>query len=175
MTTPHDAPGLARFNELPAEDAARELRSCCGSTRWIDGMLAVRPFPSAAAMLDAADKVWATTSEADWHEAFRAHPRIGESKAQAGQSATAKGWSSQEQAGAKSADEATKQALAEINRAYEQRFGFIYIVCATGKTADEMLAIAKSRLNNAPDAELRIAAAEQHKITRLRLEKLLAS
>lgn len=167
--------GLSRFNSLPVADAERELRACCGSTRWIEGMLARRPFASGEALLEAADAVWAEAGPDDWHEAFRAHPKIGESKAQAGQSATAKSWSSQEQSGAKSASDETKQALAEINREYESRFGFIYIVCATGKSADEMLAIAKRRIGNAPDDELRIAAAEQHKITRLRLEKLLAS
>ncbi len=165
--------GLNRFNALERDEAERALRACCGSSTWIAGMLAQRPFASPSAVLEAADAVWATAGADDWHEAFRAHPRIGESKAAAGQSATAKNWSSQEQAGTSGATDAARAELAEINRAYEAKFGFIYIVCATGKTLDEMLALARARMNNMPDAELKNAAAEQHKITRLRLEKLL--
>jgi allantoicase len=165
--------GLRRLDTLLPSAAEAELRACCASTRWVRAMLARRPFHSVSALFAAADEAWSSTGPDDWHEAFRAHPRIGESRAQAAQSATAQGWSSQEQSGTRNATEATRAALVEINRAYEARFGFIYIVCATGKSADELLAIARARLDNDPESELRTAAAEQHKITRLRLEKLL--
>ena len=111
--------------------------------------------------------------EDDLQEAFRGHPRIGESKAAAGQTEAEKRWSSQEQRGAASAGDEARRALAEVNRAYEARFGHIYLVCATGKSAEELLAIAKARLTNDPATERRVAASEQMKITRLRLEKLL--
>jgi len=165
--------GVQRLNTLTPARAEAELRKCCGSSRWVRGMLARRPFASTGDVSSVAENVWGETGPDDWHEAFRAHPRIGESKAQAGQSDTEKRWSSQEQSGASSAAEETRRALAEVNRAYEARFGFIYIVCASGKSADELLDIARKRLGNEPDDELRVAAGEQEKITRLRLEKLL--
>ena len=119
--------------------------------------------------MEAADRAWSTTGPDDWHEAFAHHPRIGEKKSAAEQNAQASEWSSEEQAGAAGAS----AELAQMNRAYEDRFGHIYIVCASGRTADELLAIARKRMNNDPETELRVAAAEQHMITRLRLEKLL--
>ncbi|HEX2190424.1 MAG TPA: 2-oxo-4-hydroxy-4-carboxy-5-ureidoimidazoline decarboxylase, partial [Longimicrobiaceae bacterium] len=132
------------------------------------------PFRDPAALLERADAVWRELGEADWREAFRAHPRIGETRAEAGQTGRERAWSAGEQAGMRSAAEAVQQALAAGNRAYEERFGFIYVVCATGKTAEEMLALLERRLANDPRTELRAAAEEQRKITRLRLEKLLA-
>ncbi len=165
--------GLRRFDTL-LPDAAREaLRACCGSTAWIDGMLARRPFGSTAALREAADDVWTGTTEDDWLESFRAHPRIGERHAAAAQGTVAKGWSAGEQAAVSAASDDARTALAEVNRAYEERFGVIYIVCASGRGPDELLAVARGRLGNDRDAELRVAAAEQHRITRLRLEKLL--
>ena len=128
-------------------------------------MLARRPFRSHATALDAADEIWASLDGDDWREAFARHPRIGE---QTTDSVAAK-----EQSGVSGAADDVRQALAKANRDYEQRFGYIYIVCATGKSAEEMLAIAKSRLENDPDTELSVAAEEQRKITRLRLQKLL--
>ncbi|HLL46695.1 MAG TPA: 2-oxo-4-hydroxy-4-carboxy-5-ureidoimidazoline decarboxylase, partial [Longimicrobiaceae bacterium] len=156
-------------------DAERELLACCGSRRWAGRVAAARPFPDAAALLDRADAVWGELDEADWREAFRAHPRIGEREAEAGQTWRERAWSAGEQAGMDTAAEATRRALAEGNRAYEERFGFIYIVCATGRTADELLALLRERLANDPAAEIRAAAEEQRRITRLRLEKLLAA
>jgi OHCU decarboxylase len=163
---------LEGLDALPAADAGAELLACCGSRRWAREMAPRRPFADVAALLAAADEVWWALGPDDWHEAFRAHPRIGERKAAPAQGARAAGWSAQEQAGAAGDDAAA--ALAEGNRAYEERFGHIYIVCATGKTADEMLAILRARLANDAATELRAAAAEQAKITKLRLEKLLA-
>jgi OHCU decarboxylase len=124
----------------------------------------------------AADEVWQNLSESDWLEAFDAHPRIGgRERAARAQHAQAEGWSEQEQASARDAGQATLDELAAANRAYEEKFGHIFIVCATGKTAGEMLALLHTRLPNDAGAELRIAAAEQSKITRLRLEKLLTT
>lgn len=164
---------LDRLNALAPDDAERELLTCCGSREWARRMAAERPFATADALLDRAESVWWALGEDDWLEAFRSHPRIGEKKAEAGQTSREQTWSAGEQAGMLTAAEATQQALAAGNREYDERFGFIYIVCATGKTADEMLALLRQRLANAPADELRAAAEEQRKITRIRLEKLL--
>jgi OHCU decarboxylase len=166
---------LDRLNALPPDNAVRELLTCCGSREWARRMAAARPFADEAALLERADEVWWALEERDWLEAFRSHPRIGEKKAEAGQTSREQAWSAGEQAGMSSAAAQTQRALAEGNRAYDERFGFIYIVCATGKTADEMLALLRQRLGNDPAAELRVAAGEQSKITRIRLEKLLAA
>ena len=128
-------------------------------------MVARRPFGSREAALDAADEIWTSLAGHDWREAFAHHPRIGEQ--------TTNSVASKEQSGVSGAAGDVRQALAQANRDYEQRFGYIYIVCATGKSAEEMLAIAKDRLQNDPDTELRVAAEEQRTITRLRLQKLL--
>ena len=136
-------------------------------------MTSVRPFNGREELLTKGDQVWSSLSEDDWLEAFRAHPKIGEQKAAAAQSEQARNWSSQEQSGIEGAASATKTALAEGNQEYEERFGFIFIVCATRKSSAEMLAILNERLQNDPGTELRVAAEEQRKITQLRLEKLL--
>jgi allantoicase len=165
--------GLVRLNALLPEEAEAALRSCCGAARWAQQMAARRPFASSEQLYEAADKLWRDLKRDDWLEAFRSHTKIGGKKAAKKQSGTAARWSKQEQSAAKKAPAKTFAALAKANRAYEARFGYIFIVCATGKTAGEMLAALKQRMNNKPDAELRIAAEEQRKITRLRLEKLL--
>jgi OHCU decarboxylase len=167
--------GLDRLNALPAEDAERALRTCCGSRAWARRMADARPFRDPAELLERADSEWRALDEADWREAFRSHPRIGERKADAGQTGREQAWSAGEQAGMAAAADATRDALAEGNRAYEARFGYIYIVCATGRSADEMLALLRARLANDDATEIRIAAEEQRKITRIRLEKLLAA
>lgn len=136
-------------------------------------MTGVRPFHSIDDLLTKADTVWWSLSEEDWLEAFRAHPKIGEKKAAANQSEQAQNWSAAEQSGMSDAAVEITAALADGNREYEERFGFIYIVCATGKTPEEMLTILKARLQNDAATEVRNAAEEQGKITRLRLEKLL--
>ena len=159
--------GLA---EAPAREA---LTRCCGATRWVDGMLARRPFGDDATLLAAADAVWATMEEADVLEAFSHHPEIGADvdalRAKFGATAA---WSEREQAGAAGASEQTLLALRDGNVAYRERFGFIFIVCATGKTAGQMLSMLQARLPNERAAELAIAAGEQAKITRLRLLQL---
>lgn len=136
-------------------------------------MTEARPFAGREELFEKADSVWRSLNAEDWLEAFRAHPKIGEKKAAVSQSEQAQKWSSQEQSGTHNASAATITALAEGNRQYEQRFGFIFIVCATGKSSEEMLAILQARLQNDRDEELPIAAEEQRKITQLRLEKLL--
>ena len=149
------------------------LQRCCGAKRWVEGMLARRPFDSMAGIHAAADEVWATMTHDDYLEAFAHHPRIGENLAELSQKfgSTAE-WASAEQAGTANASEATLLALRDGNAAYRARFGYSFIVCATGKSASEMLALLQVRLTNEPDHELAVAAAEQAKITHLRLEKL---
>ena len=167
--------GVERLNSLSPEEAGRELLACCGSREWARRMAAARPFGSVAELLERADAVWWELDGEAWREAFRSHPRIGEARARAPRTERERAWSAGEQAGMRTAAEETEHALAAGNRAYEARFGFIYIVCATGKTAEEMLALLHQRLANDPAAELHAAAEEQRKITRLRLEKLLAA
>ena len=161
------------LNELPPEQAEAEFLKCCGSTAWAKRMTAQRPFSSVAAVLSEADAVWSTLEVDDWLEAFRCHPRIGEKKAEQQQSATAKAWSKQEQSGARDSAPDVTATLVAGNREYSDKFGFIFIVCATGKSAEEMLGILGERLQNEREDELRIAAEEQSKITQLRLAKLL--
>ena len=163
---------VAELDALPADAAADALRACCGATRWVSGMVARRPFGALAPLLAAADDVWRSLGPDDWREAFAHHPRIGERTAAVRQDARGAAWSAGEQGGAARASTAVQAALAAANREYEARFGHIYIVCATGKGAEEMLAIARARLTNDADTELRVAAEEQRKITRLRLLKL---
>jgi OHCU decarboxylase len=166
---------LARLNSLPHDEARAELLKCCGSTRWAEGVAARRPYESAEELEATADRVWWGLSPEDWLEAFRAHPKIGERKAAAEVSAEARAWSEREQSGAGAASAETRAALADANRAYEERFGFIFIVCAAGKTAEEMFALLRARLAHDRASELRVAAEEQRRITRLRLRKLLDS
>lgn len=161
---------LAELDALAHEDAVRELLRCCGSSRWAEAVARSRPFPDRARLDEVASRVWWSLGREDWLEAFACHPRIGERKAPSGAETA---WSSQEQAGTRGAAEATMAELARRNAAYEARFGHVYLVCATGKTADEMLALVRARLGNDPDTELRVAAGEQDKITRIRLGKLL--
>ena len=171
---------LADLNALPDSAARAELLRCCGSSRWALMMASARPFATADMMAVHADAVWSSLDATDWLEAFRAHPRIGESvvatgAAGPGESDGAGRWSEQEQALVQSADDAVRHRLAEANRRYEARFGYIFIVCATGTRADEILVMLERRLTNDPDLERRIAAEEQRRITRLRIAKLIAA
>ncbi len=161
------------MNSLPRSEAEAEFLKCCGSTKWALGMTEARPFGGTQDLVSEADRIWGSLSSEDWLEAFRAHPQIGEKRAAAQQSSETQSWSAQEQSGVENAAIAIKAALAEGNRQYERRFGFIFIIYATGKTAEEMLTILNRRLRNDRETELRIAAEEQRKIMRLRLEKLL--
>lgn len=167
---------LAEFNGMTAEAAAEALLRCCGSSRWVAAMMAERPFDSVEALHAAADRHWADAHRPDILEAFEHHPRIGDDIEQLRKKfASTAQWSAGEQSSVASADEATLIALRDGNLAYEARYGHIFIVCATGKTAAEMLAILRERLNNDPADELVIAAGEQRKITHLRLDKLLSA
>lgn len=164
-----------QLDAMAEGDAADLLRSCCGSSHWVDAMVVRRPFRSPDALFAAADEVWAACSARDWLEAFDHHPRIGANCGAAVQSERAATWSAGEQSGLRSAAVTVQDELAEVNRAYEARFGHIYVVCATGKSAEEMLTIAQARMTNDPETELRVAAEEQRKITEIRLRKLLGS
>ena len=162
------------LNTLPEEDAEKALLQCCGSKRWAQAMAHARPFQTPDTLIAKANDIWWSLAPEDWLEAFRSHPKIGEQKAAARISDQSSEWSGQEQAGMGSASRETADSLAELNRAYEQRFGFIFIICATGKSSEEMLAALRKRLENDSAAELPIAAAEQSKITELRLKKLVS-
>jgi OHCU decarboxylase len=167
--------GLARLNALDRAAAEKELLKCCGSNAWARELAARRPFGETQELLTTADDIWRSLGAEDWLEAFAAHPKIGGRKAARQHDAQAATWSEQEQSGARDAEQSTLDELAEANRVYEEKFGHIFIVCATGKTAGEMLALLRTRLPNDAATELRNAAEEQRKITRLRLEKLLTT
>jgi OHCU decarboxylase len=138
-------------------------------------MVKHRPFPTEETLIAAANDIWWSLDRGDWLEAFRSHPKIGEKKAAGKVSAQSQQWSGQEQSGVATASHETVSTLAALNEAYEQKFGFIFIICATGKTSEEMLTALRERLQNDRESELPIAAAEQNKITELRLKKLLTS
>lgn len=165
---------LSQWNELPVEEATAVLLSCCASRKWAEAVTARRPYPTAKALETISTEIWWSLQEEDWMEAFAAHPRIGESKAQpASEQSTA--WSKQEQSAAQYADETVRKALAEGNLLYEKRFGFIYLICATGKTALELLRILQRRLSRDRETEIREAAEQQRQITAIRMRKWLAS
>jgi 2-oxo-4-hydroxy-4-carboxy-5-ureidoimidazoline decarboxylase len=166
-------PVLAAWNDSDKEKAHADMIACCGAPRWASEMVARRPFASPGEIYAVADQVWATMGEADWLVAFTCHPRIGE-RAAAHASAQSATWSRQEQASAAGAATPTLDELAELNLRYEQRFGFTYIVCATGKSADEMLSLLKHRVSNGRATELREAAEQQRQIMQIRLRKWLA-
>lgn len=166
-------PQLGWFNALAPEAARAELLKCCGSKRWAEAIEQGRPYLSLWHLLAQANDVWRALDRDDWLEAFQSHPKIGEKKTANPVATQAQQWSAQEQQGVANATADAVDKLTRLNRAYEEKFGFIFIVCATGKSSDEILALLEQRLNNAPDAELPIAAAEQARITELRLRKLL--
>lgn len=168
----HEA-SLDRLNRLPRDEAERELLTCCGSRRWAARMAESRPFATLDEALARADDVWWALDPADWLEAFRSHPRIGERTAEAGQSEREAGWSRGEQAGVDSAAADTRRALAEGNAEYERRFGHIFIVCASGLSAEEMLERLERRLGNDAETEMRVAAEEQRRIAGMRLRKMM--
>jgi OHCU decarboxylase len=164
--------GLDRLNTLGEAEARAALFRCCGSARWVERMLAYRPFRSETELYARAAVAGRGLDRADWLEAFVAHPRIGDLGALRAKFASTAAWAAGEQAAVADAAEATLQGLATGNRDYEARFGYLFIVCATGKSADQMLMLLRERLANDPDTELSVASAEQSKITRIRLEKL---
>ena len=164
---------LRELDALPISEAAPLLAACCGAPAWIRSMLARRPFRTRDALFAAAEDAAATLSPDDWLAAFAHHPRIGEQRAAAAVGVTAQEWSAREQGAASATAAGLADALREGQRAYESRFGYIFIICAGGRSAAEILAALRTRLRNAPDTELLVAAGEQRRITRLRLETLV--
>lgn len=164
---------LKAFNALPAEAARTKLLRCCGSRRWAEALEALRPFHGPQNLLLVAERVWWGLGPDDWGEAFSCHPKIGDKKSLAAKFSATKRWAQGEQARVSGASEEILKTLARRNAEYEKKFGYIFIVCATGKSASEMLRLLGERLANEPAAELRQAAREQAKITALRLQKLL--
>jgi len=166
-----DRAGLAGFNALPPRAATAALKDCCGATRWAEQMAAARPFESPDALLEATDRIWSALAPEDWLEAFAAHPRIGGRKGH--QSARGASWSRSEQSGMASAEDDIRRRLAAGNAAYFERFGYTFIICASGRSAAEMLENLESRLGNEPERELSAAAEQQRLITRLRLSRMV--
>jgi 2-oxo-4-hydroxy-4-carboxy-5-ureidoimidazoline decarboxylase len=161
-----------RVDGASPDVAGELLQACCGSTRWVERMLALRPFGSVDILLSAARREWFALTPEDWKEAFTHHPKIGDREALRARFPVTHQLSEREQAGMGGASDQTIEALAQGNAAYERRFGYIFIVCATGKSAEEMLDLLTARLQNDPGTEVRIAAEEQAKITELRLKQL---
>ena len=161
------------LHSLSQDERRQAFVRCCGSTRWVDGMCQAFPFSSDEVLHETADEVWSALGKEDFLEAFTHHPQIGASKEQLRKKfQSTASWSSGEQAGVSEASEEVLDRLVHGNKAYLERFGYIFIVCATGKSAKEMVELLEQRLPNEPDIELRIAAQEQAKITHIRLEKL---
>lgn len=162
------------LNILAVEEAVEAFTKCCGAHRWVERMVAARPFRDKEGLFEVAENVWYSCEEADWLEAFTHHPKIGNIDSLAKKFANTKAWAGNEQKGVASASREVLERLAAGNEAYEKKFGFIFIVCATGKSAAEMLALLEARIGNSYEDELKIAMGEQHKITLIRLNKLLA-
>lgn len=165
--------GVNRLNSLAPGQAEKEFLKCCGSEEWAKRMIVERPFLDFDDLIAKADHVWWLLEPRDWLEAFQSHPKIGQKKSEQQTSAEVQAWSEQEQSGTRNSTRKTADALEASNNVYQEKFGYIFIVCATGKTSEEMLMILSHRLENRPDEELRSAAAEQAKITALRLKKLM--
>lgn len=166
---------LKQLNCADDEAAAALFLDCCGSRRWANLMVKARPFKDVGGLLKQAEIIWQDLETRDWLEAFAAHPKIGARQPVPAQTAKSGKWSQTEQSGARHANDFVLNELAEVNRLYEEKFGYIFIVCATGKSAEEMLSLCRERMNNPADVELRLAADEQKKITEIRLKKLLNS
>jgi 2-oxo-4-hydroxy-4-carboxy-5-ureidoimidazoline decarboxylase len=164
---------LTRWNHLPADEAAREILPCCGSTAWAQRMAARRPLADDTSLLAAADEAWRSLDEVAWTEAFRSHPRIGETRAEQPVHARSAAWSAVEQQKAALAGDIIKVELAEGNWEYERRFNRIFIVCASGRSAPEILEILQRRLQNDPEVELREAVEQQRQIMQLRIKRWL--
>jgi allantoicase len=167
--------GAERINQLPAEEARKALIDCCGSIAWANQMISQRPFAEDAKLFGIADTMWMRLDPKEWLCAIRHHPAIGSKRATSKQSGTARKWSAGEQSAAQTSSAETLAVLAAANQAYQATFGYVFLICATGKSGDEILQSLRQRLANDPETELRVAAEEMRKIIRLRLEKLLNS
>ncbi|GGF08959.1 2-oxo-4-hydroxy-4-carboxy-5-ureidoimidazoline decarboxylase [Hymenobacter cavernae] len=166
---------LAELNQLDRPTLALTLGKCCGATAWIEDMCQLFPVSDEQALFNKAREIWYNLAESDWFEAFMHHPKIGDINSLKEKFASTSTWAAGEQGAVKQASQEVLAALAEGNRGYEEKFGYIFIVCATGKSAAEMLALLQARLPNLPADEIKIAMGEQAKITQIRLEKLLAA
>jgi 2-oxo-4-hydroxy-4-carboxy-5-ureidoimidazoline decarboxylase len=166
---------LAQWNSLDPATAAREALPCCGSRAWAVALASRRPITDEASLIEASTSIWLALPEEAWHEAFDSHPRIGQTHAQTHATEESLRWSAQEQRTTLFEDDTAKLALEEANHRYEQKFGRIFIVCATGKTSAEILAILDARMRNDQATELREAAEQQRQITQLRLHRWLES
>ena len=164
---------VARLDAMPVAEAAFKLAACCGASKWVAGMLAQRPFGSRDRLFEVSDEIAHTLAEPDWLEAFSHHPRIGQRRSNSAVSTTAESWSTGEQSAVVTASTEVRAALVDANDKYESRFGFIFIICANGRSAEEILAMLEVRMTNERAEEVLVAAREQQRITRLRLEKLL--
>ncbi len=164
---------LDQLNRLNEEEATATFTQCCASSGWVERMVIDRPFESLAEMLEISDRIWEECDVDDYLEAFEGHPRIGDVESLAKKYAGTKAWAGGEQKGVEGADPQVIQRLADGNKSYEEKFGHIFIVCATGKSAAEMLALLEARMANDPEHEITVATEEQNKITRIRLKKLL--
>ncbi len=167
-------PVLARWNALPEMEAEEEILPCCGSMRWAQALVRLRPFGRETELFETSDRVWRGLDPSDWDEAFRSHPRIGARKAPEVATQQSAAWSRQEQGGVDAQDAKTLRELERGNAEYEARFGRIFLVCATGKSSAEMLEILNRRMGNDADTELQEAAEQQRQITQLRLRKWLS-
>lgn len=166
-------PALTHFNDLPNEEAVAILKRCCGASRWASALALARPFSAMNELFSTAEALWGEMERDDYLEAFSHHPKIGANVDSLREKfASTSAWASKEQAGVTEASEEVLEALRDGNVEYERTYGYIFIVCATGKSAPEMLALLEARLGNPPEVELQLAAAEQARITRIRLEKL---
>lgn len=164
---------IEELNKLSKEKAFEELFKCCGCTPWAQNLTDFRPFKSKEELLRVSDMNWITCEIEEGLEAFSHHPKIGDLKSLEKKFATTKEWAAGEQSGVDEATQETLIALSKGNIEYEKKFGFIFIVCATGKTAGEMLALLNARIVNDPNTEFIIAMNEQNKITHIRLQKLI--
>ena len=164
---------LHELNTLRLPELKNELTRCCGSSAWVDKMVPFFPADDLVELLEDAEEQWFLCSEADWKEAFAHHPKIGDAESLKTTFASTAQWASGEQSSVHNASTQIIEALAKANKEYEDKFGYIFIVYASGKSAEEMLAILQNRLQNSPEVEIEIAADEQNKITKLRIEKLL--
>lgn len=165
---------LHELNTLNQEQLKKQLTQCCGSSTWVKKMLPFIPADDIVELLEDAEEQWYQCTEEDWKEAFTHHPKIGDMEALKKKFAVTAQWASGEQSSVSQASQQIMEALAEGNRLYEEKFGYIFIVCATGRSAEKMLSVLRSRLSNKPEDEIKIAMEEQNMITKLRLEKLLA-
>ncbi|MEO7522528.1 MAG: 2-oxo-4-hydroxy-4-carboxy-5-ureidoimidazoline decarboxylase [Ferruginibacter sp.] len=165
---------LASFNKLDEKEAGKKLFTCCSSEKWLKTVMEKFPFDGETSLITAAEDSWYNAcNESDWRESFTHHPKIGDTKSLAEKFAATKDLAGNEQAGVNAASPGVLEELANANSKYESKFGFIFIVCATGRTADEMLRLLLDRITNTREEELHIAMGEQHKITVLRLKKLI--